>query len=64
MEPFLTADEVAELLKFPPGKSGVAGRVRVYALHHSGRLRGVRLGRSLRWPPAAVERLAEEADAT
>lgn len=55
---FLTADEFAEVLGFKPGQSERAGRMRVYRLINAGRVRAVRLGRSVRIPVSEIERLA------
>lgn len=44
--PTLTAGDVAAVLR--------VDRRTVYRLHHAGQLRGARIGRSLRWSPAAV----------
>ena len=55
---FLTVDEVALALGYQPGGSNRAGRMRVHRLINAGRIRAVRLGRSLRIPVSEIERLA------
>jgi excisionase family DNA binding protein len=52
--------EVADLLAFPAGRSGVAGEMRVRRLITAGQLRAVRIGRAVRIPCTEIDRLLTE----
>lgn len=59
----LTLAEAADSLSFPRGESGTAGTQRVYRLVLAGKLRAVKIGKSLRVPVAELERfLADGAE--